>query len=57
MTDKQLRKTWNLAILTAIKEGELKIETLGQYRNKFKGSKKFQKYLKTHPNHEKNLIE
>ena len=57
VTDKQLRKTWNLAILTAIKEGELKIETLGQYRNHFKESKKFQKYLKSHQNHEQKLLE
>ena len=56
-SDKQLRKTWTLSILTAIKEGELKIETLGQFRNNFKDSKKFQKYLKTHPNHEVKLKE
>jgi hypothetical protein len=57
VTDKQLRRTWNLAILSAIKEGDLKIETLGQYRNNFKDSKKFKKYLNTHPNHEQKLQE
>ena len=55
--EKQLRRTWALAVVSAIQAGVLKIDTLGQYRNNFKNSKKFQKYLKTHPHHEKNLVE
>jgi len=55
--EKQLRRTWSLAVLSAIDAGVLKVDTLGQYRRHFKDSKKFQKYLKTHPHHEKNLVE
>lgn len=56
-TDAQLRRTWTLAILSALSEGDIKIEQLGQYRHTFKESKKFVKYLKSHPNHYQRLNE
>ena len=33
---RQLKRIWALAILTALKEGEIKFEQLGAYRNHFK---------------------
>jgi len=39
--EQQLRKTWTLAILTALAEGHIKVEELGQYRQTFKDAKKF----------------
>jgi hypothetical protein len=43
-----LKRVWALAILTAIKEGDIKFEQLGGYRKHFKDSQLFKKYLKTH---------
>ena len=53
----QRQKTWTLAVLTALSEGVIKIEQLGEYRRNFKQSKNFEKYLKTHPNHERDLVQ
>jgi len=36
-----LKRVWALAILTAIKEGDIKFEQLGAYRKHFKESKSF----------------
>ena len=52
-----MRKQWNLAIIQALADGEIKIEELGRYRHNFKDSNKFSKYLKSHPNHERQLQE
>ena len=43
--------------MNALSEGYIKIEELGSYRNQFKESRKFVKYLDKHPNHFKNLDE
>lgn len=53
----QLRRTWTMAILSALSEGDIKIEQLGQYRHTFKESKKFVKYLRSHPYHYQRLAE
>ena len=44
-------------MLTAVNSGDIEIEQLGMYRNHFKKSRQFTKYLKTHNNHEQKLGE
>ena len=52
VNERNLKRSWTLAILTALQSGDVKIETLGGYRNSFKQARKFTKYLEKHPQHE-----